>query len=99
MTADTPKLTQEQAIELLDLLSSDDGFREQFATDPAAALLALGVDCGGTPPPCGCVDVLASKEELAAAREQFLRYFAAPIHMQGTVVFESGTVQAALAQY
>ncbi|WDS34739.1 NHLP-related RiPP peptide [Pseudoxanthomonas sp.] len=99
MNADAPKLTRDQAIQLLDLLCGDDAFRAQFATDPAAALHGIGIDYGLEPPPCSCVDVLASKAELAEAREQFLRYFSGPVHMQGTPVFESGKVQAALAAH
>lgn len=99
MNADTPRLTRDKAIELLDLLCGDDAFRERFATDPATALRSIGIDYGVEPPPCGCVEVLASKAELAEAREQFLRYFSEAVHMQGTPVFESGKVQAALAAH
>lgn len=97
MPADTPQLTRDQAIALLDLLCSNDAFRTRFAADPAEALHAIGIDCGGRPPPCSCVDALASKAELAAARDQLLRYFTDKIHMQGVPVFESGKVQAALS--
>lgn len=99
MSTESPTLTSEQAIALLDLLSGDDDFRTRFAADPAAALGELGIDCGTKPPPCSCCDVLASKSELAEAREQLLRYFGSQVHMQGTPVFESGKVQAALAQH
>lgn len=88
----SPEVTHEQAAKLLDLLSSDDVFREQFASDPVASLRSLGIDCGDDPPPCGIVDVLASKEEIAQAREKLIAYFASGIHMQGAPVFEAGKV-------
>lgn len=54
---------------LLDLLSSDDAFRDQFSADPAAALQSLGATDVSLAP-CMEVETLASKETIAAARNE-----------------------------
>lgn len=69
--------TAEVADRLLDKLSSDDAFRDQFSNDPRAALASLGhvtpaedVDKRGSDPIncCTMKGPLASKEKIAAAR-------------------------------
>ena len=60
-------LTTEQANTLLDKLSSDDTFREQFQKDPAAALKSIGADQAAAE--CMSVKQLASKEAITNARD------------------------------
>jgi putative modified peptide len=70
---------------LLDLLSTDDSFRERFEHDPRAALHEIGYEspmpakmtaCGSLPAPdpealIDCkVENLATKEAIAAARDE-----------------------------
>jgi putative modified peptide len=54
--------------ELLDKLSSDDGFRALYASDPSAALRSVGHE--GEDPPCMEVKALASKETILQARDE-----------------------------
>ncbi len=67
-------LPAELARRLLDLLSSDDAFRERFAADPSAALTALGASPSEAAAGCVAIDHLASKEAFAAAREALLAH-------------------------
>jgi putative modified peptide len=62
---------------LLDLLGSDDAFRRLFRKDPKAALAAVGHDASielDASPAWACMRVerLASKAQIAAAREALL---------------------------
>ncbi|MCF7222822.1 NHLP-related RiPP peptide [Marilutibacter chinensis] len=83
----TAPLPTEVADRLLDLLGSDDLFRERFQRDHLAALRSIGYEspapgqmtaCGAIPaaeaePFEGCkVRQLASKETISAAREEIL---------------------------
>jgi len=84
-TTKTAPLDPKVADRLLDLLSTDDGFREQFQRDPLAALRTIGYQspvpgkmtaCGLMPAPelepfADCkVEDLAPKEVILAARTQ-----------------------------
>ena len=81
----TVPLSPEVADRLLDLLSTDDAFRERFQTDPLAALYTLGYQspepgrmtaCGLAPaavlePFASCrVENLADKEVIRASRSE-----------------------------
>lgn len=65
---DNEKLSREQIDQLLELLSSDDDFRERFSNDPGEALKQIGWTRGC--PSCMQVDTLADMATIAAAREQ-----------------------------
>lgn len=73
------RLTDETAIALLDKLSTDDAFRETFATNPRAALASLGhgpaLDASQEKGiwDCWLIGQLASKEIIRASRDQLLR--------------------------
>jgi putative modified peptide len=69
-------LTAEVADRLLDLLSTDDAFRAQFVADPSAALRVAGYVAPANsdenfadPGQCLLVTALASKEQIASARD------------------------------
>ncbi|MGH8039105.1 MAG: NHLP-related RiPP peptide [Stenotrophomonas sp.] len=72
-----PPLPDEIANHLLDLLSKDDTFRASFAADPRAALIEAGLDekqadAALVGPTCLQVRKLASKEDIAAARDRLM---------------------------
>src|SRR5690606_1881688 len=58
------------ANELLDRLASDDAFRDLFSSDPPAALSSLGNEVSAEETlSCRRTNVLASKDEIASARD------------------------------
>ncbi|HYQ22684.1 NHLP-related RiPP peptide [Stenotrophomonas sp.] len=72
-----PAFTTEFATHLLDLLSSDDAFRTLFVSDAHAALVQAGLtsadaDAALVGDSCMRPETLASKEEIAAARDALL---------------------------
>jgi len=80
-------LSPEVADRLLDLLASDDTFRELFANDPAAALVQAGYDAGATSDLSLLGDRLkvaglASKEAIAAARDEIRASLTSGLSMQ-----------------
>jgi putative modified peptide len=69
---------------LLDKLSSDDDFRTRFQADPRAALASLGDEDARNAPPgakgpwaCCAVTKLASKEQIAASRDELAKQLTA----------------------
>lgn len=83
----TPKpLTPEVADRLLDLLSSDDVFRELFARDPASALIQAGYD--GSRQDLALlqarlkVGAVAPKETVAASRDEIRTSLTSGLGMQ-----------------
>jgi putative modified peptide len=62
-------LDPQTADRLLDLLSSDNAFRRQFKKDPQGALRSLGFR-PAVQKMCLPVSAIASKAEIAAARDQ-----------------------------
>lgn len=70
-----PPIPDDIANHLLDLLANDDAFRAVFASDPHTALVAAGLsseqaDAALEGPTCLRVSTLASKEEIADARDK-----------------------------
>lgn len=64
-------LDAQTADKLLELLSTNDQFRELFTSDRQAALAQVGYPDAAEPSiQCTSVDQLASKEEIAQAREE-----------------------------
>jgi putative modified peptide len=63
-------LTPEQVDKLLEKLSSDDQFREDFKKDPEAALGQLGAAANPQRHGCWPVKRLASKDEIGRTREK-----------------------------
>lgn len=62
------------AAKLLDLLATDDDFRQQFAADPHAALVALGATDAQAAVGCLAIDQLATPAQFAAARDVLLNH-------------------------
>ncbi|MEH6420329.1 NHLP-related RiPP peptide [Pseudomonas sp. CGJS7] len=92
---------------LLDLLSSNDGFRESFHKNPAAALAELGYQAPLTSekaaarstgeeaaPAFACMITrqIASKEEILAARAELQRHLTAGGNHNNPHAFEAGRV-------
>lgn len=85
--------------ELLDRLSSDDSFRDLFATDPRAALAQIGhVAPADDPLLCAQTTVLAPKEEIAAARKALHAYLSGDCQGVMSVIFnfEAGKIESSL---
>jgi putative modified peptide len=88
------KISNRVVDELLDKLSSDDSFREQFAADPRAALASLGDENARSAVPgargawtCLTVSKLASKEQISAGRQELRRQLGvegvfSPFHLE-----------------
>ena len=84
---------------LLDKLSSDDGFRALFASDPRAALAQIGHSVPSEDPLlCAQTTTLASKEEIAAARQALRDHMTDHAAMAMTVIFnfEAGKIEQSL---
>lgn len=75
MSNEKQKLSNEKIDELLELLANDDDFRERFSAAPEEALKQIGWT--GDSPACMQVETLASKEQIAAARDQLGKQFMA----------------------
>lgn len=100
-------LTADVADKLLDLLSTDDGFRSVFQSDPAAALAKIGHPSAeqhagkasiaeGEAFYCMTADRLASKEEIMQAREQLKSFLTAQTDHRVIYCFEAGKVESTL---
>ena len=59
---------------LLELLSTDDAFRERFSANPTEALSSLGATPSEAAAGCDAVPTLASKADFAAAHEALLAH-------------------------
>lgn len=70
-------LDPQVADRLLDLLSTDDAFRKLFSRDPREALAQAGfVNTTDMPSPADCkIWPLASKSQIAAARDEIKKMF------------------------
>src|SRR5690606_31268029 len=79
--------------ELLDRLSSDDAFRALFASDPRAALATIGYAADAADPLlCAQTTVLASKAEIAAARDALRAHLGSTAIMSVIFNFEAGRI-------
>ena len=85
--APQPPLSNAQAVQLLELLTTDNAYREQFIKDPAAALSQIGYD--GPFEAIGWLDPvnLPSKQELEQALEQLRQVEQGSNKMAMTVLF------------
>ena len=98
MTSNQARAPMDPAVvdALLERLSGDDAFRELFATDPRKALAQVGHHAAADDPLlCAQTTVLASKEEIAAARDALRSHLTAHAAMAMGVIFnfEAGRIR------
>ena len=84
--------------QLLDLLSTDDAFRARFAAAPSEALASIGAGEDVTEPCCDPLDVLASKEEFAALRQQLAQKLEHKTPFLVPFCFEAGRAASELSR-
>lgn len=96
MTSTSPPLSSNDAVQLLDLLSSDDAFRTLFQADPAAALATISAEAGAGSCDCESGGPLASKEEFQAARTRLLAHLTATSSFSFPHCFVSGDIDSQL---
>ncbi len=90
MNTNKPPLSAADAEKLLDLLCSDDGFREKFALDPAGAMALVSSEAAAACETCEFSGSLASKEEFQHARAQLMEHLAASAAFFVPYCFMSG---------
>ncbi|MET9349503.1 NHLP-related RiPP peptide [Streptomyces termitum] len=97
-----PRIPPGVADRLLELLSTDDAFRELFRKDRHAALVRAGFEADPerlretSALACLRVDELASKADIAAAREALRAHLTSDASHTNPHAFEAGTAHAAL---
>ncbi|KQQ78249.1 hypothetical protein ASF73_05205 [Xanthomonas sp. Leaf131] len=93
------------ADKLLELLASDDDFRERFQCNPAQALAQIGatgardddsVPSAGEPYFCMTTNQLASKEDIALARAELQSYLTEKTNHTVIFAFESESIRSTL---
>ncbi|GAA0617885.1 putative modified peptide [Kribbella sandramycini] len=100
-TATKVQIPAQVADRLLELLATDDGFRELFARDRHAALVQVGLApelVKVSPLDCMVVERLAGKDEIAAARDELVAYLTAGGNHNNPHVLEAGRMSAVLRQ-
>lgn len=96
------RIPPEVADRLLQLLATDDAFRELFKGDRHAALVQAGLDADPSRLretsglPCLVVDRLASKSDIAAAREALKAHLMSDASHTNPHAFEAGAMHAVL---
>lgn len=96
MSPEKTPLSTEDAIKLLDLLCTDDAFREAFAADPAAAMLQISPEAGYSSCDCTPVATLADKEEFKRVRDVLLEHLAAMPAFRNPHCFVLGQTEGAV---
>ncbi|MFZ3467567.1 NHLP-related RiPP peptide [Streptomyces sp. 4.24] len=92
------------ADQLLDLLATDDAFRELFKDDRHTALVQAGLDADllqlkeTSALACLAVDELASKSDIAAAREELKAHLTSGASHTNPHALEAGAMHAVLRQ-
>lgn len=94
-TGDKASLSSAQALELLDLLATDDDFRSAFQKDPVDALRKQGLPVSGTGA-CLATQSLAPKEEIELAKAALAKHLISSAALQNPHCFEAGQVQSYL---
>lgn len=92
-----PPLDPTAADRLLELLSTDDEFRELFVKNREAALERVGYsDPTNTTIQCNAVSSIASKQDIAAAREELKRHLTSSAALTIPHCFEAGKISDTL---
>ncbi|MBD0707261.1 MULTISPECIES: NHLP-related RiPP peptide [unclassified Streptomyces] len=102
-TPDTkPRIPPRVADRLLELLATDDSFRALFTADRHTALVQAGLDADpallkeAAELRCLLVDELASKSDIAAAREALTAHLTSDASHTNPHAFEAGAMHAVL---
>lgn len=74
MTNEKAPLSLADAVSLLDLLTTDDAFRDAFQADPANALNRVSKDAAAAAAECSMPGQLASVKDLLSARSQLTEH-------------------------
>lgn len=96
MSPDLPLLSPEQALQLLDLLSSDDAFRSEFHASPGKALERIAPEVAAACRSCETQGPLATKEEFQQERERLAARLSAKAIFRVPHCFVSGEIDAQL---
>ncbi|WP_296247519.1 NHLP-related RiPP peptide [uncultured Stenotrophomonas sp.] len=96
MSNEKSLLSQEDAVKLLDLLSTDDAFRELFAASPSQALQQISASAAASSCTCETTGPLASKAEFMRSRDALLAHLAANAAFYIPHCFVSGQVDSSL---
>lgn len=96
MSNEKSPLSQEDAVKLLDLLSTDDAFRDLFAKSPSQALLQISATAAASSSACETAGPLASKEEFMSSRDALLGHLAANASFYVPHCFVSGQIDSSL---
>lgn len=92
-----PPLDTQTADKLLELLSTDDDFRELFVKDRQAALKNVGYpEYTNATVQCTSVEQMASKEEIAAARDELKSHLTSSAALTVVFCFEANQVTSIL---
>lgn len=92
-----PPLDPTVADKLLQLLSTDDEFRELFVRDREAALTQVGYsEPANASIQCNTVSNIASKEDIAAAREELKQHLTSNAALTNPHCFEAGKINDVL---
>jgi putative modified peptide len=85
------------ADKLLELLSTDNGFRKQFEQDPTGAVKTLGFEVQeGVQLTCMNTNTIATKEEIAEAREAIKSFLTSAAAYNNPHCFEAGMIGPSL---
>lgn len=96
-TGGHPPLDSKTADKLLELLSTDDDFRNLFVVDRQAALASIGYpEPDNATIQCTSVTAIASKEEIAAARQELKHHLTSQLSLSDPHCFEAGKVASTL---
>lgn len=92
-----PPLDPAAADRLLELLSTDDDFRELFVRDRENALKQVGYsEPNNASIQCNAVSDIASKKVIAAAREELKEYLTSSAALTNPHCFEAGRINEIL---
>ncbi|GAB3043374.1 NHLP-related RiPP peptide [Stenotrophomonas tumulicola] len=96
MTSEKKPLSSEDASRLLDLLSTDDGFRVRFERNPSSALAEISTEAGLSSLCCESAGPLASKEEFQLSRNRLLDFLASHASFYVPHCFVAGQVDVTM---
>ena len=81
MSKEKAPLTQTEAITLMELLTTDPVFRQEFQSNPATALARISKNAANSAQECSMPGELASIEDMTIARDRMIE------HLTSTSIF------------